>query len=612
VPLPAGSAQGPTVAPPRLALGRRCATVGGVADLSDGPLPGQSSGWPDDLSPAQTLGRSRLSELLAEVQHRVGEIVGSTRDRMGALLDAVLSVSSGLDLDETLRRIVHAAIELVDARYGALGVLGPNGELTEFVHEGIDEETRERIGPLPTGGGVLGVVIEGDRPLRLDDLAEHPASAGFPAHHPPMRTFLGAPIRARGVVFGRLYLTEKRDGGFTEDDEVVLQALAGAAGVAVDNARLYEDARRRQRWLEASSQVSAELLAGTDPQEALRTIAGYALELADADYTMIALPDDPAPPLSEVDTLRVAVCAGSNTDAITGRRLPLAGSTSGAVFTDQVPRSVPELGYDPTSGLDIAFGPALVLPLGSGGHSLGVLLVVRPPGAVGFDELALQVASSFADQAGLALQHAESMAAARALEVLGDRDRIARDLHDHVIQRLFAIGLSMQATLMAAPAPPVSTRLTEHIDQLHEVIQDIRNTIFDLHADPVGAAELRTVLHAVVTELTADAPLRATIRMSGQLDLVGPELVEHAAAVVREAVSNTVRHAGAQEVVVTVSVDENLVIDVSDDGVGIPEPVATSGLHNLRQRAAAVHGTFRVERRNERGGTRVVWSAPLD
>ena len=211
-----------------------------------------------------------------------------------------------------MRRIVHAAIDLVDARYGALGVVDEGGMLSQFMHVGIDDETRERIGPLPTGHGVLGVVIGDAKPLRLADLSAHPMSVGFPPNHPPMRTFLGAPIRVRGEVFGRLYLTEKNGGQeFTEDDEAVLQALAGAAGVAVDNARLYGEAQRRQRWLEASSEITGALLGGTDPTEALQLIASRALELTGADYTVIALPEDPDATPTETTSLIVAVCAGT-------------------------------------------------------------------------------------------------------------------------------------------------------------------------------------------------------------------------------------------------------------------------------------------------------------
>jgi signal transduction histidine kinase len=542
------------------------------------------------------------------VQGRIEEIVG-TRDRMDGLLEAVLAVSSELELDATLRRIVQAAIDLVDARYGALGVLAPNGMLSRFVYVGIDDETRELIGPLPAGHGVLGVVIEEGKPLRLDDLAEHPASVGFPANHPPMRTFLGAPIRARGEVFGRLYLTEKNGGnGFVEDDEVVLQALAGAAGIAIDNARLYEEARRRQRWLEASSEVTAELLGGTDPAEALRLIATRAVELTGADYAVIALPDDPDMPADEVDGLRVAVTAGI--DAMVERRIPVRGSTSGAVFRDHVPRSVPRLEFDLAQGLGVELGPALALPLRAGGATAGVLLAMRVIGAETFDEQQLQVVSSFADQAALALQQAEAQSARRELDVLADRDRIARDLHDHVIQRLFAIGLSMQGTHRLAKAPAVAGRLDEHIDQLHEVIQEIRTAIFDLQTDSGDETRLRARLHTIIRELTRDTAIHPMVRMSGPLDVVPTGLAEHSEAVVREAVSNAIRHAHAGELSITISLDDDLVIDVTDNGVGIPDTVARSGLHNLSQRAADAGGSCTVGRLPE-GGTRFLWSAPL-
>jgi signal transduction histidine kinase len=572
--------------------------------------PGIGSSTDTEKTPTQTLSQRRLRALLAEVQERIEEIV-STRDRMDGLLEAVLAVSSGLDLDVTLRRIVRAAVGLVDARYGALGVLGADGMLTEFVHVGIDDATRTLIGPLPTGHGVLGVVLEDAKPLRLTDLSEHPTSAGFPANHPPMKSFLGVPIRARDAVFGRLYLTEKNTGqDFTEDDEVVLQALAGAAGIAVHNARLYEEVRSRQRWLEAIGEVTSELLGATDSMDALQLIASRALELTGADYTFIAVPRDLDATTSEVTELIVAVCAGMGSDQVTGRRIPVAGSTLGDVFADHVPRNVAALGFDFADGLAAEFGPALALPVGAGESLSGVLLAVREAGSAGFDDLHFQVGSSFADQATLALQRAESQTAHRELEVLADRERIARDLHDQVIQRLFAIGLGMQGTHRRANSPEMADRLTAHIDQLQEVIHDIRTAIFNLQADPADVPRLRTVLHDVVTELTEDMPLQTTVRMSGPVSVVSGDLAEHAEAVLREAVSNVVRHAGAGELVVTISVDDDLIIDVTDDGIGVPDTVARSGLHNLAQRAAAAGGTLSVRQR-ECGGTRLVWMAPL-
>lgn len=570
--------------------------------------PGRSTAWRRELPHVgESLSQDRLGDLLVEIQDRLESIVAGTRERMDALLDAVLAVSSGLDLDATLRRIVQAAIDLVDARYGALGVLGDGGMLSQFVYVGIDDDTRELIGPLPTGHGVLGVVIEENKPLRLEDLSQHPMSVGFPQHHPPMRTFLGVPVRARDETFGRLYLTEKNGGKeFTRDDEVVVQALAGAAGVAIDNARLYEAARSRQAWLGATAEVTAELLGGTDTSEALQLIARHARELTGADYTIIALPDDPMAGSERTSELMIAVSVGLDSTQLIGRRIPVSGSTMGAVFTDQLPRNVRQLDFDLTD----EFGPALALPLGSGEGISGVLLTVRLPGSPGFNEHELQLVSTFADQAALALQRAEIQVAQREMEVLEDRDRIARDLHDHVIQRLFAIGLGMQSTHRREKSPQQAARLNDHIDQLHDVIQEIRTAIFDLQTDPAATTRLRSTLHEMITDLTADAPLRTTVRMSGPLDVLPAELAQHAQAVVREAVSNAVRHARAAELIVTVSVEDDLVIDITDNGVGVPDTVARSGLHNLTRRAAAAGGSCTITGPTE-GGTRVVWTAPL-
>lgn len=538
--------------------------------------------------------------------------VGGAVERTDGLLDAVLAVSSGLDLDTTLRRIVQTAMSLVDARYGALGVLGEDGTLTRFINEGIDEETRERIGPLPEGQGVLGVVIGEGKTLRLDDVAAHPASVGFPPHHPPMRTFLGVPIRARDETFGRLYLTEKRGNtGFTEDDEAVVQALAGAAGVAVDNAHLFEEVRRRERWLEASGEVTAELLGGTDPGDVLRLIAGRAVELTRADYALIVVPDDAdnGSDVTDLSELTVRVCTGPEADALIGRRIPIVGSTSGLVFRDRVPRNVAQLDFDLTDGARCEFGPALAVPMRAGEQVSGVLLTVREPSDGLFDDAQLQVVASFADQAALALRQAEAQATRRELEILADRDRIARDLHDHVIQRLFAIGLAMQSTHHRARNPVLADRLAEHIDGLHDVVRDIRTAIYDLHARSEVLVRLRTQLQTVIAEITDSAPIRTTVSMSGPLE-VPARLAEHAEAVVREAVSNAVRHAQASDVSITVTLDAHLVIEVADNGIGIPDSVSSSGLTNLAQRAGDLGGQCTVQRANG-GGTRLNWSAPV-
>ncbi|WIY07582.1 GAF domain-containing protein [Amycolatopsis mongoliensis] len=561
---------------------------------------------------AGTLSGLRLREVLRDLQDRIELLIG-TRDKMDGLLDAVLAVASGLELDTTLRRIVQAAIELGEAKYGALGVLAEDGSLSEFIYLGIDDETRRLIGDLPEGHGVLGVVIEEAKPLRLEEISAHPASVGFPAHHPPMHSFLGVPVRVRDEVFGRLYLTEKKNGEpFTDDDEVVVQALAAAAGIAIENAHLYEQARVRQQWLAATSEVTTELLGGTDPAEALNTIASRALELTGSDLTMLALPNAGRLDVDEdwgeeVDDLTVTVRAGARATELSGLHIDL-DSLPGAVYRDRTPRSVGELELG-----EHRFGPALVVPLRAGDRTTGVLIAVREPGTASFESAQLSVVASFADQAALALQLAAQQRAARELDVLGDRDRIARDLHDHVIQRLFAVGLSMQSTQRRTKSPELQKRLGDSIEQMHEIVQEIRTAIFDLHGGAAGETglRLRHRLHDAIAELTDDAPVHPTVSMSGSIDTLPTQLAEHVEAVVREAVSNAVRHAEASALSVSVVVkDDVLRIVVADDGKGIPADVSPSGLGNLGDRAEAVGGTFSLGSGPD-GGVVVEWSAPV-
>ncbi|MEW2503725.1 MULTISPECIES: GAF domain-containing sensor histidine kinase [unclassified Amycolatopsis] len=560
-----------------------------------------------------TLSQLHLRETLRDLQERIEVLIG-TRDKMDGLLDAVLSVASGLELDTTLQRIVRAAVELGEARYGALGVLGEDdGPLAEFVYRGIDAETHARIGDLPEGHGLLGVVIDDAKPLRLDEISAHPASVGFPANHPPMHSFLGVPVRVRDEVFGNLYLTEKRGAaGFTDDDEVIVQALAAAAGIAIENAHLYEQTRLRQQWLGATGEITTELLGGTDPVDALDLIAGRALELTGSDATMLVLPgagrlDSDEDPDTEPDDLTVTVCAGVRADELTGQRIEIAGTVPGSVYRDRTPRRVAELALDGHR----RYGPALVVPLRAGERTSGVLIAMREPGAPAFGTVQLPVVASFADQAALALQLAAQQRAARELDVLSDRDRIARDLHDHVIQRLFAVGLAMKGTQRRAQDPDLRRRLQESVDQMHEIVHEIRTAIFDLHGGSAGETRLRHRLHDAIAELTDDAPLHPTISMAGTLDTVPPLLADHVEAVVREAVSNAVRHSGAATLTVSVSVrDGEIKISVADDGAGLPADIAASGLANLRDRAESAGGTFTLDSRPG-GGVRLQWTAPL-
>ncbi len=535
---------------------------------------------------------------------------GNDPARWDALLEAITAVSRGLDLDATLHHIVETAARLLDARYAALGVLDNSGKLDQFVYTGIDDATAARIGALPCGKGVLGVVIDNAQPLRLDDLSQHPAFVGFPPHHPAMRTFLGVPIHLRDRVYGRLYLTEKITGaGFTQDDEIVLLALAGSAGVAVENARLYEQAVRRERSLEATGEVVTELLGGGDIDRALHLIATRALELTASNTAMIVVPSDQDSDPANLTDLRIAVGVGDGAESLVDLMLPVGGSTAGAVFSDHRARNVPALAFEPP-GFGTILGPALASPLRFGQSLTGVLVTVRSVGSPRFDRDDARLAAKFADHAALALREAERQAAQRKSEVFAERDRIARDLHDHVIQRLFGIGLAMLTTKRSARPPAVVARIGMHMEDMQQVVREIRATIFDLQIDPAGGANLRTLLKKVISQLTENASLHTAVRMTGPLDLMPAGLAQQAEAAVREAVSNAVRHAHASELTVTISVNDDVVINVTDNGIGIPVAVAQSGLRNLRVRATELGGTFSVSPISE-GGTRLLWMAPV-
>jgi signal transduction histidine kinase len=427
-----------------------------------------------------------------------------------------------------------------------------------------------------------------------------------------MRSFLGAPVRVRDEVFGNLYMTEKRNAAeFTAEDEVVLQALAAAAGVAIENARLFEQARMRQRWLEASSEIRAELLAGASTEDALRLVAQRALELSSADDVLILLAQADQP-----DTLAVRAGAGERSALLRGSIIAATAPAIEGVFRSGTTMLIPDLATslgdalgDHTDG----FGPALTVPLRSPAGVSGVLMAVRDKGAAPFEPAQVPVLASFADQAALALEAAQAQQAQRLLDVLADRDRIALDLHDHVIQRLYAAGMTLQGTLRLISGPDARTRIQKVVEQLDETIRDIRTSIFDLQttADSGQGGSLRRRLLDVVADAAAGSGLSPSVRMSGALDTVVPaDIAEHAEAVVREGVSNAVRHAQATAITVTAEAGDELVIEVVDDGVGIPEQAARSGLANLERRAAACGGMVTVAGRPG-GGTRLTWRVPL-
>ncbi|WP_132212995.1 GAF domain-containing sensor histidine kinase [Kribbella steppae] len=539
---------------------------------------------------------------------------GTSKDRVDkALLDAVIGIGTDLDLSGTLDRIVTAACELVGARYGALGVVGPDGKrLVRFITHGVTEEEVAAIGPTPEGHGLLGLLIEQPVPLRLEDLTAHPQSFGFPPNHPPMKRFLGVPIRTRGHVYGNLYLTEKTAGAhFTEEDEHAVTALAAAAGVVIDNARLYADTERRRRWHEVTAEITQLMLGDFDPVDALRLIARRAREVSDSRIGVVMLFHD--------DELVIEAIDGPEEfQQYVGERMPadlpgLADVLQGG--RQAVVDDLAQLVKDSGRLVDVpeieSLGRTIVARLPAGTHVTGgLLLVAAERGAVLGVTVGTDLVRMFASQATLALDRAQAQRDQSMIAVLEDRDRIARDLHDLVIQRLFATGLQLQGIHRMVDVD-VQQRIGRAVEDIDATIRDLRAAIFALHHQP-GHRSLRADVQSLVAEYAESLGFRPRLTCEGPLDTAVPVTVRpQILAAIRESLSNVVRHAQASEVTVDVIVANGEVITrVADNGVGFDAGHRQSGLLNLRERAETLGGTVLVQS-NQTHGTMVELRAPL-
>ncbi|MBZ5735784.1 GAF domain-containing protein [Nocardioides sp. TRM66260-LWL] len=569
--------------------------------------------------------RKELDGLLREVIDRV-ELVLDERERIQLLLDAVVALGADLHLDGVLERIVASAGRLVDAQYAALGVVGPAGRgesgrrLLTFVHDGLSDEDVARIGSLPQGHGLLGLIIDRPEPVRLADIAAHDASVGFPADHPPMHSFLGVPVRTRERVFGNLYLTEKRGGGeFTDRDEAIVVALAAAAGVVIENARLYEEAERRQRWLEATAEVTAVLSGADSGVDPLQLVADRARECAGAPLAWISLGTTP-----QELTMRIVSSADGAGDVAPLTDVSLAESLAAQVVVTGAPISVRDVAESPHA-LDVArlfgwpdLGPVTLVPLGSASGIEGVLALGWHRGEEDA-HAAVDVAlvSAFSEQAGLAVQVARAREDQALLALLEDRDRIGRDLHDLVIQRLFAVGLGLERLARRTDDEAQRAGLEQAVDDLDDTIRDIRRSIFALGATATSD-DLQAEVTRLVDRAAATLKFRPTLRFDGPVrllvdDTVAPDLL----AVLGEALSNASRHAHATRVAVSLVVEPpaegapgRVALEIVDDGRGLPDAPVESGLSNMRLRAERRGGSLLLES-GPQAGTRLVWSAPI-
>lgn len=516
----------------------------------------RTSGVQDRRGGATNLDDVDFEELVRAVLDRMHGALDQ-QARLQLLLDAVVTISADLSLDGVLSRIVAIASRLVDARYAALGVLsaGRQRRLRTFVHHGISDDLAAEIGDLPTGHGLLGLIIDRPEPLRLHDIAEHPASYGFPANHPPMSSFLGVPVRIRDRVFGNLYLTEKAGGGdFTAEDEEVVVALAAAAGVAIENARLYEGTATREAWARATAEVTARLSDPVPLAESCAAVAALARDVGAADAAWVDLGE---------------------------------------------PGEETTLGYDGAELADDEVGPVLVVDFAPSASTRGSLSLAwsRDREDV-HHSLDGQLVAAYAEQAALTLQLAEAREDQHRLAVFEDRDRIGRDLHDLVIQRLFAVGLGLQGTTRMVDKPEVAARLEQAVDDLDATIKDIRRAIFGLSSLET-AGDVQAEVTRLVERAASTLKFRPSLRFEGPVrTLVSAELAPDLLAVLAEGLSNASRHAEASAVEVVLEAGERIVLVVRDDGRGMDDSVVESGLANIRTRA------------EKRGGRLVVDSAP--
>ena len=518
------------------------------------------------------------------------------QERYERLLESGLALAAELSLPATLQRIVELAAELAGARYGALGVLGRDGTIGEFITTGVSAEERAAIGHSPLGRGILGVLIEDARPLRLHDLAQDPRSVGFPPGHPPMRSFLGVPVMARGRVYGNLYLTEKHGrGDFDADDERALALLAAQAGVAIENAQLYEAARDRARRLEAIRAISTAILAGTDTGELLGLVVGHARELAGADLATLALP-------AGAGHLTVEAADGLLADQLRGTVFPAQGSVTGEVMRTGkavvlADASADERVVQPIVRSEV--GPAVFIPLTVRGNVHGTLTVANIKGRPLLREAAIPLVEAFAEQAAVVIEYGRLQGELQRLALLEDRERIAKELHDGAIQSLFAVGMGLQGSALLAADTELGDRLQHAVEELDRVIWDLRNYIFGLRPGILADRQLDQALQRLCDQVQDRSGVVAVAEVDPQ---VAAELAGQAADVIqlaREALSNVSRH--AQAVTCRVSLyqhEAGRVLEIDDDGRGfdpIAAPGSGQGLRNLRERAERLGGRAEID-----------------
>lgn len=568
------------------------------------------SGESDSTIDSPDAPTSELDELIDQIVDPDGES-GQTQEQLRSLVGAIETVSSDLALEQVLIRLTESARTLVSAQYAALGVIAEDRTLERFIHLGMDDETADRIDHLPEGKGLLGALINDPVPIRLAQLSDDPRSTGFPAHHPPMESFLGVPIHVRGEVYGNLYLTNSSRGRFSAADEELVRMLAGAAGSAISNARVYQESQLQQRWLEASNDVHAQLFstAGEDP---LHIIARRTIEISDADLVSVALVS------ADWASAVIEYAIGQGADELLARRIDLAGTLAGGVINTGEPVMAPDgagLATQPVTQVlgVLETGPIIVLPLGGPDQVRGVLSLARRRGRRAFTAVEMSMAAGFASHASVALEVADARITEQKMIMLEDRQRIARDLHDHVIQELFAVGLSLESMASQLGSnDPIADRLRQRVDDLDRAIRRIRTSIFALHNDTAARSDLRQSLLELMSSLAPSLGFRPSLAISGLVDMsLSRTACSEVIGCVRGLLGSVAEHARATAAAVEVQlIGSALTVTVSDNGTCSVDDRRAEGLADLRKTAERRHGVLTLAPAPDRG-TVATWTVEV-
>jgi len=529
--------------------------------------------------------------------------------RLRALVETGIAINSELSLDGVLERIVEAAARVTDARYAALGVIDQGGSgLERFVTYGMSDEVQAEIGDPPHGRGILGVLISDARPLRLHDLSEHPRSVGFPPGHPPMRSFLGVPIRLRGVAYGNLYLTEKDGGDFTEEDEELVALLAAQAAVAVENARLYESATGWSQQLESLNEVGAALVGELELDPLLDLVTTRLRQLIGARLVAIALPTG--------DALRIAAADGDGAEDLTAIELLTRDSKTGRVLERGRSERVDSLLEDPEVNQDVArrlgATTGLYVPLRAREQPIGVLVAHDKMGRdQRFTSSDLRLAEQFALRASIAVDLSRRVARDALRRVVAgqevERRRLARELHDETGQALTSILLGLRAVDEAASGEAVTKALADLRELVVATLQDVRRLAVQLRPKALDDFGLVPALERLAQTFSESSGIKVDLEARIGQSRVPPEVESTVYRLVQEALTNVVKHAEANNVsILLVRRDAMLTVVLEDDGRGFDTEAVKAdsiGLEGMRERVTLHDGRLTIETAKGAGTT---------